>query len=102
MLETAIEDNCQEKDENKRKGEEELKASKKASSNKLKKYRNSIKIKRTFIFLKGKRCVPASQLDKNDNNDGNTITTTQTVPVIEKYVLPVCKSQEEKKKQKAL
>ena len=102
MIETAIEATSQETEENKTKKQEQLEASRKKTLRKgQQKYRNSIKNKRTFTFVKEKGCVPASQLDRNENINFDTSTTTQYVPVIEERILPVRKNLKEKK-QRAL
>ena len=51
--------------------------------------------------MKEKGCVPASQLDRNENINFDISTTTQYVPVIEERILPVRKNLKEKK-QRAL
>ena len=58
MVEEAVETTYQEREKNKRKKQEKLKSSKKASNTeRQQKYRNSIKNKRTVAFVKGKGCV---------------------------------------------
>ena len=99
MVEAAVETTSQKMEENKKKKEQQIEASKKDSTHKNKiKYMKSIKNKRNFTFVRGKDCVPVSQLYKNDDNNfsisasTSTSTAIQPVPVIEEHVLPVRKS----------